>query len=67
MRSNFGYNGSNPAAKEFVQTVNELVKMLEGLQVDMGANGSTDVVRVDKRGSSMKIDMSQVYIPQPTP
>lgn len=62
-RDDFGYAGNNPAAKELVETINGMAKLLNGLQFDMGPSGGTDVVKIAQRGDRTVIDMSQVYIP----
>ena len=67
LRDNFGYNGSNPAAKELVETINAMAKLLNNITVDMGANGGVDAVQVNRMNEGINIDMSNVYFEQPTP
>lgn len=68
MRDDFNFTGSNQATKELVKTVNQLVKLINGMTFDMGQNGGTDVVKVTQGPNGLKIDMTQVAIPPfPTP
>lgn len=68
LRDNFGYNGSNDTAKEFVDTINQMAKILNGLKVDMGGNrGGTDIVNVIQKGDGLVLDLRNVEIQPPTP
>ena len=69
LRSNFGYDGNNADAKEFVETVNRIAVLLNGLSFDFGAaNGGTDVTTFEQTGKGLKVDLTRLYMaPPPTP
>lgn len=64
LRDNFGYDGNNPDAKEFVETVNAIAKLLNGMSIDFGVNGGTDVALIRQEGG-LKIDLTRLYLAPP--
>lgn len=64
LKSDFKYNGSSQVSKEFVDTVNTIAKLINGMSVDLGPNGGTDVAKIEQNESGLKIDMTKLYIPR---
>lgn len=62
LRDNFGYNGNNADAKEFVNTVNNIAKLLNGMEMDYGKeNGGTSVAVFTQEDNGLKIDLTRLF------
>lgn len=63
LRDNFGYDGTNEDAREFVETVNQISKLLNGLSFDFGENGGKDVTTFKQTSGGLQVDLTRLYIP----
>jgi len=68
LRDDFGYAGPNAAAKEFVDTVNQMAKLLNGMGIEFNnESGGKDVTRINQTQGGLKIDLTRLVIPPTGP
>lgn len=64
LRDNFGYNGNDETAKAFVETVNAIARLINGMQFDFGeTNGGTNIADIRQDPDGLLIDFTRLYIP----
>ena len=67
LRSDFKYTGSDKNKAEFVETVNQLARLINGLKFDWGVNGGLDITNVEQTNNGLIVDFQRVEIPYTPP
>ena len=67
LRSDFKYTGSDENKAEFVETVNQLARLINGLKFDWGVNGGLHITNVEQTNNGLIVDFQRVEIPYTPP